>query len=105
MHDPDVEQRVGEQRVEEQRVGERVEERVEDVDALVRADVGRLLGCDGATIDPEEDLLDRGLDSVRLMTLVERWRAAGLGGVEFADLAERPRLSSWVDLLRSGGAS
>ncbi|WP_432570969.1 phosphopantetheine-binding protein [Kineococcus sp. SYSU DK005] len=99
MHDPKVEQRVGEQRVDQ-----RVDQRVGDVDALVRADVGRLLGCDGAAIDPEEDLLDRGLDSVRLMTLVERWRAAGLGGVEFADLAEQPRLSAWVDLIRSGGA-
>ncbi|WP_205707946.1 hypothetical protein [Kineococcus vitellinus] len=52
----------------------------------------------------EEDLFDRGLDSVRLTTLVERRRSAGLTGLEFPDLAEQPRLSARVAPAREVGA-
>ncbi|WP_432483539.1 phosphopantetheine-binding protein [Kineococcus esterisolvens] len=65
----------------------------------VRADVAQLLGCDPADLDADEDLLDRGLDSIRLMTLVERWRRAGASGLEFADLAEQPVLRRWQELV------
>ena len=65
----------------------------------IRADVAELLGCDPAEIPPEENLLDWGLDSVRMMTLVERWRAAGAPSLEFPDLAERPELGHWTTLL------
>jgi aryl carrier-like protein len=69
----------------------------------VRADVARLLGCDPAELGPEEDLLDLGLDSMRIMSLVERWRAAGAPGLEFADLAEQPRLDRWTALVAEAG--
>jgi aryl carrier-like protein len=65
----------------------------------MRADVAELLACDPAEIDADEDLLDRGLDSIRLMTLVERWRAAGATGLEFPDLAEEPVLSHWTTIV------
>ncbi|MFD9959442.1 phosphopantetheine-binding protein [Amycolatopsis sp. NPDC058986] len=65
----------------------------------VRADIAGLLGCDPAEVSPEENLLDRGLDSVRIMSLIERWRAAGATGLEFPDLAERPELGHWTALL------
>jgi aryl carrier-like protein len=68
----------------------------------VRADVADLLGCDPAEIDPEEDLLDRGVDSIRLMSLVEMWRGAGAAGLEFADLAEQPVLRHWEKLVGGG---
>ncbi|MFE0102887.1 phosphopantetheine-binding protein [Streptomyces sp. NPDC059009] len=64
----------------------------------VRADIAELLGCDPAEIEPEDNLLDLGLDSLRIMTLVERWRTAG-AAVEFPDLAERPELAHWTALL------
>ena len=67
----------------------------------IRADVAELLDCAPDGIDPEEDLLDRGLDSVRIMTLVERWRDAGAPGLEFPDLAEEPVLRHWVELVRT----
>jgi aryl carrier-like protein len=70
----------------------------------IREDVAELLGEDAAEIEPEDNLVDWGLDSVRLMMLVERWREAGAPAV-FADLAERPALAAWVRLLTgSGGA-
>ncbi|MFD9910980.1 phosphopantetheine-binding protein [Streptomyces sp. NPDC059063] len=70
----------------------------------VRADVAELLDCDPAEIAPEEDLVDLGLDSVRMMILVERWRAGGATALEFPDLAERPELGHWTALLTGGAA-
>ncbi|MCX4678851.1 phosphopantetheine-binding protein [Streptomyces sp. NBC_01433] len=65
----------------------------------VRADVAELLDRDPAGIAPEENLVDLGLDSVRIMILVERWRAAGAAALEFPDLAEQPELAHWTALL------
>ncbi|MFF9899637.1 MULTISPECIES: phosphopantetheine-binding protein [Streptomyces] len=70
----------------------------------IRADVAELLDCDPSEIEPEENLIDLGLDSVRIMTLIERWRAAGATTVEFPDLAERPELAHWTALLTGGTA-
>ncbi|AXE23892.1 acyl carrier protein [Streptomyces globosus] len=70
----------------------------------VRADVAGLLGCEPAEIGPEDNLFDHGLDSMRTMVLVERWRAAGAESLEFPDLAERPELAHWLALLTGGQA-
>jgi len=40
----------------------------------IREDVADVLGEDPEDIPVDENLADHGLDSVRLMTLVERWR-------------------------------
>ncbi|SER21549.1 phosphopantetheine-binding protein [Actinokineospora terrae] len=65
----------------------------------LRADIAEVLGCAPHEVTPDADLLDLGLDSMRTMALVERWRAAGAPGVEFADLAEEPRLDRWTRLV------
>ncbi|MEU7581754.1 phosphopantetheine-binding protein [Streptomyces sp. NPDC041068] len=65
----------------------------------IRADVAELLDCDPADLEPDDNLLDHGLDSMRIMTLIERWRAAGATTVEFPDLAEQPELAHWTALL------
>ncbi|MFD5461643.1 phosphopantetheine-binding protein [Kitasatospora sp. NPDC127059] len=64
----------------------------------IRAEVADLLGGDPADIPLEEDLADWGLDSIRLMTLAERWRAEG-AEVAFVRLAERPSVAAWAELL------
>ncbi|MFR9728259.1 phosphopantetheine-binding protein [Saccharopolyspora sp. MS10] len=64
----------------------------------VRADVAELLYEDPSELTDEEDLLDWGLDSVRIMSLVERWRARGVE-ITFADLAERTTLAEWWAVL------
>nr|WP_243795723.1 phosphopantetheine-binding protein [Saccharopolyspora gloriosae] len=66
----------------------------------VRADVAELLYEDPEELTDEENLLDWGLDSVRIMSLVERWRRQGVQ-VTFADLAERPTLAEWWTVLES----
>ncbi|MBV7672997.1 acyl carrier protein [Streptomyces halstedii] len=70
----------------------------------VRADVAELLDCDPADIAADENLVDLGLDSVRIMVLIERWRAAGAASLEFPDLAEQPELARWTALLTDGAA-
>ena len=49
----------------------------------------------------EDSLPDLGLDSIRLMTVVQRLRAAG-HDVAFADLAEEPTLAAWSRVLAGG---
>lgn len=64
----------------------------------VRADVAELLYEDPSELADDENLLDWGLDSVRIMSLVERWRKLGVQ-ITFADLAERPSLADWWSVL------
>jgi aryl carrier-like protein len=66
--------------------------------ATIRQDIAELLFLQPDELADDEDLIAAGLDSVRILGLVERWRAAGLE-VSFAELAERAMLSAWFQLL------
>ncbi|MBB4909489.1 phosphopantetheine-binding protein [Actinophytocola algeriensis] len=65
---------------------------------LVRADVAALLYVNADEIDEGDNLFDSGLDSIRLLTLLEKWREAGVV-VSFVELAEQPTLADWSRLL------
>ncbi|WP_158881733.1 phosphopantetheine-binding protein [Amycolatopsis anabasis] len=65
----------------------------------VLAEVADLLDVEVDELDFDEDLVDAGLDSIRIMSLVERWRTAG-AGIGFVDLAETPTLTAWLRTLR-----
>ncbi|MCC3768322.1 phosphopantetheine-binding protein [Streptomyces sp. UNOC14_S4] len=65
----------------------------------IRRDVADCLGEDPADIPVDENLVDYGLDSVRVMTLLERWRRDHAVTADFADLAERPAIEAWASLL------
>ena len=45
-----------------------------------------------------DNLIECGLDSLRVMRLLGQWRRAG-ARVSFADLLERPTLRDWLALL------
>ena len=60
--------------------------------------VAQLLREPVESIETDEDLLNRGLDSVRIMSLVEKWRREGKE-ITFADLAENPTVVDWYRLL------
>ncbi|WP_438030502.1 isochorismatase family protein [Sorangium sp. So ce233] len=64
----------------------------------LRADVAEILEQPVSMISEHESFLDLGLDSIRIMSLVERWREAGIE-VSFVELAERPTLAEWWELL------
>ncbi|MBW0274569.1 isochorismatase [Nocardia sp. MH4] len=68
-------------------------------DEQVIGDVATALGIEPAELTTETDLLDAGLDSVRIMALVEKWRSAGHAEIDFPTLAGDPVLGSWIELL------
>lgn len=67
--------------------------------ALIRADVADVLGEDPEDIPVDENLVDYGLDSMRIMALVERWRRDHGITATFVDLAEQPAIEAWAPLL------
>ncbi|WP_280439208.1 phosphopantetheine-binding protein [Nocardia cyriacigeorgica] len=62
-------------------------------------DIAAALGVPADELAIDTNLLDAGLDSVRIMSLVEKWRAAGHEQIDFATLAADPVLGSWLDAL------
>jgi len=63
------------------------------------ADVAAVLYMEPEELDLELDLRDQGIDSVRVMELVERWRTAGVSEIDFIALAQDQRLSHWITVL------
>ena len=72
-------------------------------DGHVRAHVAAVLECEPSSLRDEDGLADIGLDSIRLMALVERFRAEG-AGLTFVDLAECATLRDLAALLARGRA-
>ncbi|MFJ8045497.1 phosphopantetheine-binding protein [Kitasatospora sp. NPDC096147] len=64
----------------------------------IRQDVSDVLHLDAEELLNDEYLIDQGMDSIRLMSLVQRWRNEGVE-VAFVDLAERPTIDDWHALL------
>jgi mycobactin phenyloxazoline synthetase len=64
----------------------------------IRAEVAELLGIDADTVDPDNDLVGQGLDSIRMMTLAGRWRRQGRA-IDFATLASAPTIAAWTALV------
>ncbi|MEV5598681.1 phosphopantetheine-binding protein [Streptomyces sp. NPDC052496] len=69
----------------------------------LRNDVADVLGEDPADIPDDENLVDYGLDSVRLMALAGRWNRDHGIEVAVADLSEEPALEKWAVLLGATG--
>ncbi|CUH95314.1 Isochorismatase [Propionispora sp. 2/2-37] len=64
----------------------------------VRKQVAELLGETAADLTDHESLVDRGLDSIRMMSLVEQWRRISTD-ITFIKLAKEPTIYSWWELL------
>lgn len=64
-------------------------------------DVADTLYIEPSQLDVSADLLDQGMDSVRIMGLVERWRSAGVTDIDFIALAQDQRLEQWLEKLAS----
>lgn len=61
-------------------------------------DVAQILEVDSSTLSRETSLSDAGLDSLRMVMLVENWRANG-NEVDFQELISLPTLGQWIDAL------
>lgn len=67
----------------------------------VRMLIFELLGEDPSEgLEDHEDLIDRGMDSIRMMSLVEMLREKG-ADINFMQLAEKPTIAAWGNLLSS----
>ena len=65
----------------------------------VVSDIAELLDVAPEELTDDTNLLDAGLDSIRLMSLVEKWRTAGSPGADFVTLASEPVVGVWLDAL------
>ena len=63
------------------------------------ADVADVLYVEVGELDHGADLRDQGMDSVRIMELVDKWRQAGVDRLDYIVLAQDPRLQRWLDVL------
>ncbi|OSM98967.1 isochorismatase [Lonsdalea populi] len=64
----------------------------------LRAELLPLLDEGSEDLQDDENLLDYGLDSVRIMSLVARWRQAG-HDLDFVALVKNPTIAHWLHLL------
>ncbi|MGO2052374.1 phosphopantetheine-binding protein [Glutamicibacter sp. 287] len=64
-------------------------------EARIRADLGACAGLSADEVEPGDALADLGIDSIRLMNLVELWRAAG-ANVDFPRLAASEHVEALV---------
>ena len=60
----------------------------------ILADLADILFVDGADLTDDTDLIDLGLDSMRVLGLVMRWGETGIA-LEFPHLAEHVTLAGW----------
>lgn len=67
----------------------------------MRHDIAAMLHEDPSDIRDDDNLLDLGLDSMRIMTLATRWREAG-AQLEFSDMAAVLTLGQWWALISNG---
>ncbi len=70
----------------------------------IRATVAAQLGCLSADVADHDDLIQLGLNSIRMMSLAGGWRKRG-AGITFAELAASPTVDSWHGLLSAEGES
>lgn len=70
----------------------------QDPRAVTLATLSELLGCDAEALNPDEDLRDHGLDSMRLMALVDRLRVLN-PDLTFADLAQHSTVNGVLDAV------
>jgi len=67
--------------------------------ARMRADVAEMIGEAPEDISTEENLMDRGLDSMRVLGLVLAWGNTGIA-LEFSHLAEHATLGGWWTVVQ-----
>lgn len=65
----------------------------------MRRDIADILGEPESEIQDGVNLVDLGLDSMRIMELAEKWSDEIDALVDFASLAEHPEVKAWWSLI------
>lgn len=68
----------------------------------IKARVADHLGCAVADLSDDDNLIQMGLNSIRMMALAGGWRKRG-ADITFAQLAASPTVASWHGLLSADG--
>lgn len=68
-------------------------------EADLKAQIANLLSISVDELTMDDSLLDFGLDSIRMMSLVSSWQQSGLS-VTFMDLATSPKVNEWWELIQ-----
>jgi len=66
----------------------------------MRTDIANVLGESPSDIGDDDNLMDLGLDSMRMLGLVMAWGKTGLP-LEFSHLAEYTTLAGWWNVVNS----
>jgi len=72
------------------------------IDTL-QQDVANILQIPVSDIETDENLMYTGLDSIRVMTLLEKWRGDG-ANITFLDLAEKTTIQEWWEVIHASMA-
>lgn len=67
---------------------------------IMRADIARIIEADLDEVGDHDNLMDLGLDSMRMMGLVVKWGQTGIR-LEFSQLAEFLTLSEWWNVIQN----
>ncbi|QNI07730.1 amino acid adenylation domain-containing protein [Mycobacterium kubicae] len=67
----------------------------------IRATIAAQLGCPADDVADHDDLIQLGLNSIRIMALAGGWRKRG-ADITFAQLAAAPTVESWYEMLGAG---
>ena len=65
----------------------------------MRADIAQLVNEAPEELGNDDNLLDWGLDSMRIFSLTVEWNKIGVE-LSFADLAENPTLADWWQIVQ-----
>ena len=66
----------------------------------MRADIAGMIGEEPEAIGLDDNLMDLGLDSMRLMNLILIWQEAGID-LDFGEFAERFTLAAWWEAVQA----
>lgn len=66
-------------------------------------DVAEAMGMPASDLQADDNLVDMGLDSIRLMAMIAKWKKAGCQ-VDFPSLAKAPTIQAWWPLLTRDSA-
>ncbi|NMO00986.1 AMP-binding protein [Gordonia sp. TBRC 11910] len=69
----------------------------------IRGDLAHKLGIDAEALTAQTMLADSGIDSLQLMALLDHWRAAGAGELDFQAIAESATIGDLIDGVRRAG--
>lgn len=65
----------------------------------MRADIARMVHESPENIELHDNLMDLGLDSMRVLNLLVSWNETGIG-LDFSEIAEHSTLEGWWSVVQ-----